>query len=96
MNLASILDDNARGIPALPAVICGDDGRVITHGDFLRMVNRFGNVLLELGVGEGEWVALFSAQLTGVSDRLFCRHPNRSDSHTFLTLCSEVRKYVIF
>ncbi|HUW66389.1 MAG TPA: long-chain-fatty-acid--CoA ligase [Spirochaetia bacterium] len=59
MNLSSILDDNAGRIPASTAVICGEDGQVMTHADFLRAVNRFGNALLDLGVCKGDRVAIF-------------------------------------
>jgi len=59
LNLSTILDDNAARIPGSPAVIRGEDGAVMTHAQLLAAVNRFGNALLDLGVRQGDRVALF-------------------------------------
>ena len=59
MNLSSILDENARRIPTSPAVVCSEDGSVMTHAGFRSAVDRFANALLGLGVGKGDRVALF-------------------------------------
>lgn len=59
MNISAIIDDNAARIPDSPAVICSEDGQIMTHAQFLTAINRFGNALRGLGVQKGDRVALF-------------------------------------
>ncbi|HUW64198.1 MAG TPA: long-chain-fatty-acid--CoA ligase [Spirochaetia bacterium] len=59
MNLSSILDHNCERIPARPAVICAEDGLVLSHAAFRAMVNRLAGAFRDLGVGKGDRVAIF-------------------------------------
>ncbi len=58
LNVAAILVDDhlAQGREAKPAILCGEE--TVTYGQLHEAVNRFGNVLLDLGIRREERVAL--------------------------------------
>ncbi len=54
---ATLVDDHlAQGREAKPAILCGEE--TVTYGQLHEAVNRFGNVLLDLGIRREERVAL--------------------------------------
>jgi long-chain acyl-CoA synthetase len=57
MNLARMIEKNARRIPHYPAVI--SEKERLSWEEFNRRVNRFANALTSLGVGKGDRVAMY-------------------------------------
>ncbi|MCL2337221.1 MAG: long-chain-fatty-acid--CoA ligase [Firmicutes bacterium] len=59
MNLSSIITNNARWNAKSTAIICTDTDTLYTYGDFDRLINQFGNALLEIGIQKGDRVAIY-------------------------------------
>ncbi|MDF9409771.1 long-chain fatty acid--CoA ligase [Pelotomaculum isophthalicicum JI] len=59
INVADLITVNANRYPDCNAVICGDDGRELTWVEFDRMVNRFSNGLIEMGINKGDRVGIY-------------------------------------
>jgi len=59
MNLSSIVENNARWNPKATAIICADTDTRYTYDDLDKLINRFGNSLLEMGVKKGDRVAIY-------------------------------------
>ncbi|MGB9903795.1 MAG: AMP-binding protein, partial [Desulfotomaculales bacterium] len=57
MNLARMIEKNARRIPQYPAVI--SEKERLSWEEFNRRVNRLANALTSLGVGKGDRVAMY-------------------------------------
>jgi len=56
LNLASIIEHQARIAPGREAVVCGDTR--ITYGELNALANRVAGALVEMGLGHGDKVAL--------------------------------------
>lgn len=59
MNIASMLEYFADFHPHYKAIICGDDGRVLTWKEFQSQINKCACGFSDLGVGRGDRVAVY-------------------------------------
>lgn len=59
MNLSSIVQNNAIWNPGATAIIRSETDTKYTYGELNRLINRFGNALLEMGVAKGDRVAIY-------------------------------------
>ncbi len=59
MNISSFISRNANFHSHYKAIICSDDGREFTWSDLDKIVNKFGNALLNDGVKRGDTVAIY-------------------------------------
>jgi len=59
VNISDFVTRNAEETPGRVAVICGDDGREFTWDKLNRLVNQFGNALIDIGIQKGDRVGLY-------------------------------------
>jgi long-chain acyl-CoA synthetase len=59
MNISNLITKNAVNSPGSKAIICGDDGHILSWIELEYLVNKFGNALLTMGVQKGDIVAIY-------------------------------------
>lgn len=56
--IVEVVRDNAKAHPEKPALVC--DGQTVSWGAFDQRINKIANLLLSLGVGKGDNIAIIS------------------------------------
>ncbi|HEX3032454.1 MAG TPA: AMP-binding protein [Bacillota bacterium] len=59
MNISDLITTNVAYQPQGKAIICGDDGREYTWSELDKLVNQLGNAFLDMGIKQGDLVALY-------------------------------------